>query len=93
LHLYESKGPKEWGEGFDMVVVDPPVWTHPLARFLVPLVDGVILVADIKKTRRAYMTGAKREIEALGGKFYGCILNRHSDPIPSFVAKWLRLRR
>ena len=46
------------------------------ASLLAPLVDGVIVVVDGMKTRRAALSKAIRELEAAGARILGAVLNR-----------------
>jgi len=62
---------------YDFVVVDsPPILIVADASLLAPMVDGVIMVVDAIKTRRAALVKAIRELEAAGARILGAVLNR-----------------
>lgn len=61
----------------DMVVIDaPPVLAASDAAILSTLVDGVILVVDLHKTKRREIKRAREAIEAVNGTILGIVVNR-----------------
>ena len=64
------------------------IYNHPVHFLFLPvfpsmvnqhgnvLVDGVIVVVDGMKTRRAALSKAIRELEAAGARILGAVLNR-----------------
>jgi succinoglycan biosynthesis transport protein ExoP len=69
----------------DFVIVDgPPI--EPVADSLVlaDLVDGVLFVADAQEGTRAGVSGARHQLDQVGGTILGGVLNRvHESRTPS----------
>ncbi len=64
----------------DFVVIDTaPVLLVADALALAPLVDGVLFVADAQNTSRAAVTQARDQLEQLGARVIGAVLN-NVDP-------------
>lgn len=62
---------------YDAVLIDsPPVLTVADSNLLAPLVDGVVIVVDSSKTRRAQLAQTVRSIESAGGRILGIVLNK-----------------
>jgi Mrp family chromosome partitioning ATPase len=62
---------------YDYVIVDtPPTLSVADANLLAPLADGVLLVADASKTRRAALTQSVKSLELGGARILGTVLNR-----------------
>lgn len=62
---------------YDYVIVDtPPALSVADANLLAPIVDGVLLVVDATKTRRAALAETKRSLELGGARILGTVLNR-----------------
>ncbi len=93
--LYDRKVLKGWLErmkrSFDLIVIEMPALPHPLPLLLIPIVDGVILIADTEKTRQTSLIRAKEVIEKAGGNIVGIVLNKYSSPIPPIFSRWLQL--
>lgn len=51
--------------------------------------DGVILVVEAERTTGLAATGTLREIEAVGGRVIGAVLNRRRHFIPDWAYGWL----
>jgi len=83
-----SRDPHDWVTGFDLMLIDGPPIGAFLQQFLAPVCDGVIIVADTGKRRRAEVARAARTIAADGGKLIGVVLNRHKSPLPRWLDKW-----
>jgi capsular exopolysaccharide synthesis family protein len=67
----------EAATAYDTVIIDsPPVLTVADPNLLAPLVDGVVLVVDASRTRRAQLAKAIQSLEASGGRILGIVLNR-----------------
>jgi capsular exopolysaccharide synthesis family protein len=76
-HLLEG----EVGTGYDLIILDsPPVLSVADATLLGPIVDGVVVVVDARRTRRHHAVQAVRELEAGGARVIGMILNNVDQP-------------
>ena len=68
---------KEQRDLFDFIILDcPPALVVADALALAPLVDAVLVVADAKESDRDLVSRLKEEIEQVGGKIIGAVLNR-----------------
>jgi capsular exopolysaccharide synthesis family protein len=68
---------KEQRDMFDFIVLDcPPGLVVADAMALAPLVDAVLVVADAKESDRDDVSRLKEELEQVGGKIVGAVLNR-----------------
>jgi capsular exopolysaccharide synthesis family protein len=68
---------KEQRDLFDFIILDcPPALVVADSLALAPLADAVLVVADAKESDRDLVTRLKDEIEQVGGKIVGAILNR-----------------
>jgi capsular exopolysaccharide synthesis family protein len=68
---------KEQRDLFDFIILDcPPALVVADALALAPLVDAVLVVADAKESDRDAITRLRDEIEQVGGKVVGAVLNR-----------------
>jgi capsular exopolysaccharide synthesis family protein len=66
---------------YDVVIVDsPPVLSVADAALLSPLVDGVVVVIDARRTRQSQAVQAVRELESAGARVVGVILNNVKIP-------------
>jgi receptor protein-tyrosine kinase len=62
---------------FDFVILDcPPVLVAADAIALAPLVDAVLVVADRPSTNRKELVRLREQLEEVGGKVLGVVLNR-----------------
>ncbi|CAN5527305.1 hypothetical protein BH24ACT26_BH24ACT26_09120 [soil metagenome] len=60
----------------DLILVDaPPILAVSHALALSQFVDGVLLIADAKKTSRAAVKEASRRLEQIGANLIGAVLN------------------
>jgi capsular exopolysaccharide synthesis family protein len=67
-------------EHADVVLLDtPPVFAVSDALALAPLSDGVIVVADARSTTRGALSHVREQIEQVGGRILGGVLNNF-DP-------------
>jgi len=61
---------------FDVVFIDaPPVTVAADTSILAPLVDGVVLVVDARRTHRDQARRAKEQIESVHAHLLGIVLN------------------
>ena len=68
---------KEQRDLFDFIVLDcPPALVVADAMALAPLADAILVVADAKESDREQVSRLKEEIEQVGGKIVGAVLNR-----------------
>ena len=68
---------KEQRDLFDFIVLDcPPALVVADAMALAPLADAVLVVADAKESDRELISRLKEEIEQVGGRIIGAVLNR-----------------
>lgn len=68
---------KEQRDLFDFVILDcPPALVVADSLALAPLVDAVLVVADAKTTRRTAVSQLREQLEHVGGKMIGAVLNR-----------------
>ena len=68
---------KEQRDLFDFIILDcPPALVVADAMALAPLADAVLVVADAKESDRDAITRLKDELEQVGGKIVGAVLNR-----------------
>jgi len=94
LALFESKRFDQFlkltREKFDYVILDaPPVSRFSECRVLGAKVDGVVLVVASGKTRRQVALRAKKELQDVGGKLLGVVLNKRRHYIPDFIYRRL----
>ena len=68
---------KEQRDMFDFIVLDcPPALVVADAMALAPLADAVLVVADAKESDREDISRLKEELEQVGGRIVGAVLNR-----------------
>src|SRR5215211_1254716 len=67
---------KEQGDLFNLIVLDCPLALAPDSLALASLADGVLLVADAKQTNRSAVSAVRDELDHLGDKLIGSVLNR-----------------
>jgi polysaccharide biosynthesis transport protein len=71
---------KEQRDVFDFIILDcPPALVVSDSLALAPLVDAVLVVADAKATDRNSIDLLRDQIEQVGGKIVGSVLNRSAD--------------
>lgn len=65
----------------DILLVDsPPVLSVADPNLLAPLVDGVVIVVDASRTRRAQLRASIQTLEGAGAKILGVVLNKVKMP-------------
>jgi capsular exopolysaccharide synthesis family protein len=68
---------KEQRDLFDFIVLDcPPALVVADSMALAPLADAVLVVADAKESDRNLVSRLKEELDQVGGKIVGSVLNR-----------------
>ena len=68
---------KEQRDLFDFIILDcPPALVVADAMALAPLADAVLVVADAKESDRNLVSRLKEEVEQVGGRIVGAVLNR-----------------
>lgn len=85
-----SSLPGNWLAAFDTVLWDvPPITVAPTALILGRLVDGVILLLQAHRTRRAVAEHVAMRVKEGGGKLLGVVLNRSHSFIPDWIYRLL----
>ncbi len=75
---------------FDFIVVDgPPINSYADSSILATKVDGVILVVEADRTPVADAETAKRQLDKVGSRILGVVLNRRRSYIPAFLERLL----
>ncbi len=73
-------------EHFDVVIFDgPAILAAPDSVALAPLVDGVLLVLDPRRTNERSLALAREQLKQVGGDVLGVVLNRTK---PDIMATW-----
>jgi capsular exopolysaccharide synthesis family protein len=68
---------KEQRDLFDFIVLDcPPALVVADTLALAPLADAVLVVADARESERDAVSRLKEELEQVGGRIIGAVLNR-----------------
>jgi capsular exopolysaccharide synthesis family protein len=71
---------KQQRDVFDFIILDcPPALVVSDSLALAPLVDAVLVVADAKATDRESIDQLRDQLEEVGGKIVGSVLNRSAD--------------
>ena len=71
---------------FDFVVIDgSPVNNYADTSVIATKVDGVILVVEADRTPVAEAEAAKRQLDKVGARILGVVLNRRRSYIPAFL--------
>ena len=71
---------------FDFIVIDgPPINSYADASILATKVDGVILVVEADRTPVSDAEMAKRQLDKVGARILGVVLNRRRSYIPAFL--------
>ena len=75
---------KEQRDLFDFIILDcPPALVVADAMALAPLADAILVVADAKESDREQVSRLKEEVEQVGGKIVGAVLNRSKQATKS----------
>ena len=71
---------------YDFILIDgPPVNSYADASVLSTKVDGVILVIEADQTPVSEAETAKRQLDRVGARILGVVLNRRRSYIPAFL--------
>lgn len=71
---------------FEYVLMDlPPINRYPDALLLGPATDGVTVVLQANKSRRAAAVAAVKMLETSNTKIFGSVLNERTYPIPDAI--------
>jgi capsular exopolysaccharide synthesis family protein len=71
---------------FDFIIIDgSPVNSYADASVLATKVDGVILVVEADRTPVSEAEAAKRQLDRVGARILGLVLNRRRSYIPAFL--------
>jgi len=88
----------EWGlsplpaltASFSYTLIDcPSLGTSYDAELLAPEVDGIVLVVEADKTKRAEILRARRTIEMANGKLMALVLNKRRHVVPGWLYRML----
>lgn len=79
---------RAWMEGFHFLIIDAPTVTDSLTRYWMPRVEGVVLVIDGEQVAVKSVVQARQDIERLGGRLVGVVLNRYRSRIPRWMAPY-----
>ncbi len=71
---------------YDFIIIDaPPVNNYADTSVMATKVDGVILVVEADRTPVTEAEAAKRQLDKVGGRILGVVLNRRRSYIPTFL--------
>jgi Mrp family chromosome partitioning ATPase len=79
---------RAWLDGFQVLILDAPTMTDSLTRYWVPKVDGVVLVVDGEAVALKAVLQTRQDLERLGGRLVGVVLNRYRSRIPRWMAPY-----
>ena len=79
---------RAWLDGFQVLILDAPAVTDSLTRYWVPKVEGVVLVVDGEAVALKAVLQARQDLERLGGRLVGVVLNRYRSRIPRWMAPY-----
>lgn len=80
--------PRAWVDGFHVLIIDAPPLTDGLTRYWVPRVRGVVLILDGEKNAVRAVVQARDDLERIGGRLVGVVLNRYRSRIPRWLAPY-----
>jgi hypothetical protein len=80
--------PRAWLEGFHVLIIDAPPLTDGLTRYWAPRVQGVVMVIDGEQVAVQAVVRAREDLERLGGRLVGVVLNRYRSRIPRWIAPY-----
>ena len=80
--------PRAWADGYRFLIIDAPPLTDGLVRYWVPKVPGVVLVVDGEMTAVQAVVQAREDLERIGGRLVGVVLNRYRSRIPRWLAPY-----
>lgn len=77
-------------KNFDHVILDcPPVPTYPETRVIAGKADGVVFILNSGKTSQNAVLRAKKDLEEVGAKLLGVVLNKREYHIPEWLYRKL----
>jgi Mrp family chromosome partitioning ATPase len=79
---------RAWLDGFQVLILDAPTVTDSLTRYWVPKVEGVVVVVDGEAVALKAVLQARQDLERLGGRLVGVVLNRYRSRIPRWMAPY-----
>jgi Mrp family chromosome partitioning ATPase len=79
---------RAWMDGFQVLILDAPPVTDSLTRYWVPRTTGVVLVVDGEEVALKSVLQAREDLERLGGRLVGAVLNRYRSRIPRWMAPY-----
>ncbi|MGH7962202.1 MAG: CpsD/CapB family tyrosine-protein kinase [Candidatus Binatia bacterium] len=75
---------------FDFIIFDAaPLLEFPDAYALAPKVDTIVIVVEADKTPIDGVQRVKRDLERVGGRILGVVLNRQKEYVPAFLRKFI----
>jgi Mrp family chromosome partitioning ATPase len=83
-----AHNPRAWVDGFHVLIIDAPTLTDGLTRYWVPRVQGVVLILDGEKIAVKAVVLAREDLERIGGRLVGVVLNRYRSRIPRWLAPY-----
>lgn len=83
---------EEFRNEFDLTLFDaPPLLTYAETLALASKVDRVLLVAQAERTRGDLLAQSKEELERIGAKIFGVVLNRKKSYGPRWLQRYFNL--
>ena len=76
-------------EGYDLVLLDASPLPGPESFNLAKIVDGIVVVAQAEKTRREVLRTTREQLDLVGAKLVGSILNQRKFHIPIWLYRYL----
>jgi Mrp family chromosome partitioning ATPase len=83
-----ARDPRSWADGYPIVVIDAPPLTDGLTRYWVPKAQGIVLVVDGEKVAVRAVVQAREDLQRIGGRLLGVVLNRYRSRIPRWLAPY-----
>jgi hypothetical protein len=83
-----AHNPRTWLSASHILIVDAPTLTHGLTRYWVPRVHGVVLVIDGEEVPIRAVVQGREDVQRLGGRLVGVVLNRYRSRIPAWIARY-----
>jgi Mrp family chromosome partitioning ATPase len=80
-----AHNPRAWLDAFHVMIIDAPGLTDSLTRYWVPKVQGVVLILDGEEIAVRAVVQAREDLERMGGRLLGVVLNRYRSRIPRFL--------
>ncbi|MEN6626343.1 MAG: hypothetical protein ABFD69_08970 [Candidatus Sumerlaeia bacterium] len=75
---------------YSLILVDAPaIRENSFTTLIASTLEGVLLVVEAGRVRREAIKKAADELQAMGGRILGVVLNRQRFPIPEFIYRWI----